>query len=86
MPVLFSHISLFRKLYRYTTSGMVSNIEQILASPFSADTMVEHLIHLALAGGGRDNIGVIVSQFLMNVTAMQTILLPPMFRSTAAAS
>jgi hypothetical protein len=28
MPVLFSHISLFKKLYQYTQPGMVSKLDQ----------------------------------------------------------
>ncbi len=52
------------------------NIEHILSSTLSAENMAEHLMHLALQGGGLDNIGLIVSQCLMNVTAMQTLIRP----------
>lgn len=53
-------------------------IEEILASSWmSAELMAEHLIQLAIQGGGLDNIGLIVSQVQMNVTAMQTMLIRP---------
>lgn len=52
-------------------------IEQILSSSYlSAESMAERLLHMALQGGGLDNIGLVVSQFQMNITAMQTILHP----------
>ena len=52
-------------------------IEQILSSPWlSAEHMAERLTHAALQGGGFDNIGLVVSQFQMDVTAMQTMLYP----------
>jgi hypothetical protein len=38
MPVLFSHISLFRKLYRYTKHGMVSTSYSFCLSPISCNT------------------------------------------------
>lgn len=59
-------------------------IEQILAAPLSADIMAEHLTHLAIQGGGQDNIGLVVSQFQMNVTAMRTVEMSPI--SVAMAS
>ena len=52
-------------------------IEQILSSSWlSAEHMAERLMHAALQGGGLDNIGLVVSQFQMNMTAMQTIVCP----------
>jgi serine/threonine protein phosphatase PrpC len=59
-------------------------IEQILAAPLSADSMAEHLMHLAIQGGGVDNIGLVVSQFQMNVAGMQTVEISPL--SVAIAS
>jgi len=53
-----------------------SHLEQILSSPLSPETMAEHLLDLAIRGGGRDNIGLVVSQCQMNVTAMQTVIQP----------
>ncbi len=53
------------------------SIEEILSSCWlSAEQMAEHLMYTALQGGGLDNIGLIVSQFQMNVTAMHTIMRP----------
>jgi serine/threonine protein phosphatase PrpC len=54
------------------------HIEQILAAPLSAESMAEHLMHLAIQGGGVDNIGLVVSQFQMNVAGMQTVEISPM--------
>jgi len=50
-------------------------IEQILSSSWlSAEQMAERLMHAALQGGGLDNIGLVVAQLQMEVTAMQTIV------------
>jgi len=52
-------------------------IEQLLSSSkLSAEHMAERLVHLALQGGGLDNIGLVVLQCQMEVTKMQTILGP----------
>jgi serine/threonine protein phosphatase PrpC len=52
-------------------------IEQILSSSWlSVEHMAARLMHAALQGGGLDNIGLVVSQFQMNMTAMQTIVCP----------
>jgi serine/threonine protein phosphatase PrpC len=61
-------------------------IEQILAAPLEASSMAEHLTHLAIHGGGRDNIGVVVSQFQMNIPGMQTVEISPISTSVAVAS
>lgn len=61
-------------------------IEQILAAPLSADNMAEHLVHLALQGGGLDNIGLVVSQFQINIAGMQTVEMSPVTASVAAVS
>jgi len=45
-------------------------IEQVLAVPISAESMAQHLVSLAIQGGGLDNIGLVVSQFQMNGTGM----------------
>lgn len=52
-------------------------IEQILATPLSAVSMADHLVHLAIQGGGLDNIGLVVSQFQMNVAGMPTVQMIP---------
>jgi serine/threonine protein phosphatase PrpC len=61
-------------------------IEQVLsASWLSAEHKAQRLIHAALQGGGRDNIGLVLSQFQMDMTAMQTIVSPlPSNVSTAS--
>jgi serine/threonine protein phosphatase PrpC len=52
-------------------------IEHVLASSWlSAQQMVNALIQAALQSGGRDNIGLVISQVQMQVTAMQTLLIP----------
>ena len=61
-------------------------IDQILAAPLSADCMAEHLVHLAIQGGGADNIGLVVSQFRINVAGMPTIQIAPVTTSVAAVS
>ena len=60
-------------------------IEQVLAVPLSAKSMAEHIAQLAIQGGGLDNIGLVISQFQMNVAGMQTIEIPPMPASIAVA-
>jgi len=43
----------------------------------SADYMAERLVQLALAGGGRDNIGLVVVQVrIQDITGLQTIITP----------
>jgi serine/threonine protein phosphatase PrpC len=50
-------------------------IEQLLASPWcSAEQTAKRLVNAALRGGGLDNIGLVVSQFQMHITAMQTLI------------
>lgn len=52
-------------------------IAQVLSSSWlSAEQMAEKLVQLALHGGGRDNIGVIVIQVQMNVEGVQAIARP----------
>lgn len=49
-------------------------IEQILSTNWlSADNMAERLVFLARQGGGLDNIGLVVSQYQVDITAMQTM-------------
>lgn len=62
------------------------HIEQILSSSWlSAEHMAERLMYAALQGGGLDNIGLIVSQVQMNLTAMQTIVSsPPIYTGAAS--
>lgn len=51
------------------------DLETILASSWlSAAQMAERLVHLALRGGGLDNIGLIVAQCQINVVAMETMI------------
>ncbi|HEU5375887.1 MAG TPA: protein phosphatase 2C domain-containing protein [Ktedonobacteraceae bacterium] len=60
-------------------------IEQILSSSWlSAEHMAERLMYAALQGGGLDNIGLIVSQVQMDLTAMQTIVRSPSIYAAAA--
>jgi serine/threonine protein phosphatase PrpC len=61
-------------------------IEQILAAPLSADSMAEHLVQLAIQGGGLDNIGLVLSQFQMDVAEVQTVEMAPVAASVAAVS
>ena len=61
-------------------------IEQILAAPLTAESMVEHLVQLAIQGGGWDNIGLVVSQFQINIAGMQTVQMSPVTTSVAAVS
>lgn len=50
-------------------------IERILSSPWlSAEHLAERLTHAALRGGGLDNIGLVVAQIQINLTAMQTMV------------
>lgn len=53
-----------------------TQIAHILSSPLSADQMAEHLLRLALQGGGKDNIGLVISQCQMNMAAMSTLCYP----------
>jgi serine/threonine protein phosphatase PrpC len=54
-----------------------SHIEQILSSTWlSADLMVERLVRAALQAGGADNIGLVISQIQVNLTAMPTLVNP----------
>ena len=48
--------------------------------------MADHLVHLAIQGGGLDNIGLVVSQFQINVAAMQTTEMVPVMDPVAALS
>jgi serine/threonine protein phosphatase PrpC len=61
-------------------------IEQILATPLSAESMAEHLVQLAIQSGGLDNIGLVVSQFQLNVAGMRTVQMVPVTASVAAVS
>jgi serine/threonine protein phosphatase PrpC len=61
-------------------------IEQVLAVPLSAESMAEHLVCLAIQGGGLDNIGLVVSQFQMNVAEMHTVEMSPASAAVAVAS
>ncbi len=60
---------------------MVPDEQQLAAvlstSWASADYMAERLLQLALAGGGRDNIGLVVVQVrIQDITTLQTIITP----------
>jgi serine/threonine protein phosphatase PrpC len=61
-------------------------IEQILATPLTAGGMADHLVHLAIQGGGLDNIGLVVSQFQINVAGMETVEMIPVTATVAAVS
>jgi protein phosphatase len=53
-----------------------SSIEQILGSSQTASEMTDQLVHLALKGGGADNIGCLVCKCCMeDVAGMQTVLI-----------
>ena len=52
-----------------------NEIERILSAKLSPDEMAEHLVYLAIQGGGLDNIGLAICQFQMNVAEMQTMLI-----------
>lgn len=53
-------------------------LADVLSSSWaSADYMAERLVQLALAGGGRDNIGLVVVQVrIQDITGLQTIITP----------
>ena len=53
-------------------------LADVLSSSWaSADYMAERLVQLALAGGGRDNIGLVVAQVrIQDITGLQTIITP----------
>jgi serine/threonine protein phosphatase PrpC len=53
-------------------------LAHVLSSSWaSADSMAERLVQLALAGGGRDNIGLVVVQVrIEDITGLQTIITP----------
>jgi serine/threonine protein phosphatase PrpC len=54
-------------------------LAHVLSSTWaSADHMAERLVQLALSGGGRDNIGLVVVQVrIQDITGLQTIITPP---------
>ncbi len=52
-------------------------IEEIMQSQLSPTQMAEHLIHLALSGGGLDNIGlVIATASVVDIAALSTLIFP----------
>jgi len=53
------------------------HIERIISSASPANRMAEQLLGLALQGGGRDNIGLIVVQCQFDIAALETIITPP---------
>jgi serine/threonine protein phosphatase PrpC len=54
-----------------------SHIERVISSTPSTRKMAENLLSLALAGGGRDNIGLMVVQCQFDVAKLATIIVEP---------